>query len=199
MQDVHNLKNYSNDRLIEELHAHWQDERRSCVRVLRILEEVDRRKLYAELGYPSLYQFCVSALHLSEHAAYLRVTAARTGRRFPIVFEMVERGELHLTAVKLLAPHLSEANHADLIRAAVHKSKRDIEEMLAARFPQPAVSESIRRLPTSSVPIAPTLPMRSEPTPVPAKAPVPPSRRESIEPLAPERYAVRFTASTRCR
>ena len=88
MQDVQNLRHYSNDRLMEELHSHRKDELSSCVRVLRILEEVDRRKLYAERGYPSLYQFCVSVLHLSEHEAYLRVTGARVGRRFPVVFEI---------------------------------------------------------------------------------------------------------------
>ena len=145
MKDAQNLKNYSNDQLISELHAHREDERRSSVRVLRILEEVDRRKLYAELGYPSLYQFCVSALHLSEHAAYLRVTAARTGRRFPVVFSMLERGELHLTAIKLLAPHLSEENHADLLGAAIHRTKSQLEELLAARFPRPAGSAACER------------------------------------------------------
>ena len=198
MQDAQNFQNYSNDRLMDELHAHRKDERRSCVRVLRILEEIDRRKLYAELGYPSLFQFCVSAMHLSEHAAYLRVLAARTGRRFPVVFEILERGELHLTAIKLLAPHLSEENHAALIRAAVHKTKREIEEMLAARFPQPAVSESIRRLPAPA-PISTTLPVLAAPVPARVQVPVAAPRREVLEPLSPERYAVRFTASARCR
>jgi hypothetical protein len=123
--------------------------------------------------------------------------AARTGRRFPVIFEMLERGELHLTAVDKLGPHLMEQNHRSLLDAAIHKTKRQIEELLAQRFPQPAVTESIRRLPVRTA--APT-PHQQQPelTPAPAAAP-PPARRETIAPLAPDRYAVRFTASARCR
>src|SRR5688572_19085838 len=39
--------------------------------------EVDSRKLYASQGYASLFTYCVKVLHLSEHAAYLRIDAAR--------------------------------------------------------------------------------------------------------------------------
>src|SRR5687767_4053850 len=149
-------QNHSNEQLIEELHASRSNELRSCVRVLRILQEVDRRRLFAELGYPSLFQFCVSALHLSEHAAFLRMTAARTARRFPVILEMLESGELHLTAIKLLAPHLTEENSGSLLGAAVHKTRRQVEEMLAARFPRPAVAESIRKLPSAPISALPS-------------------------------------------
>jgi 5-methylcytosine-specific restriction endonuclease McrA len=188
-------RHHSNDQLLEELHACQRNERRSTARALRVLEEVDRRRLYAELGYPSLYQFCVEVLHHSEHEAYLRMYAARTGRRFPAIFEMLERGALHLTAVDKLGPHLTDENHRALLDAATHKTKRQIEELLALRFPQPAVTESIRRLPVRTA--APT-PLQKQPELAPAAAP-PPARRETIAPLAPDRYAVRFTATARCR
>jgi hypothetical protein len=32
-------------------------------------------------GYSSLFIFCTQQLHLSEHAAYLRIEAARSARR----------------------------------------------------------------------------------------------------------------------
>jgi hypothetical protein len=150
MQCTWPFRNFSSDQLMVELLSAQKDELQNSVRVLRILEEVDRRGLYAELGYPSLYQFCLSVLHLSEHEAYLRMTAARTCRRFVVIFEMLDRAELHLSAVAKLGPHLTEENHRSLLGAATHKTKRQVEEMLAAQFPQPPIAESIRRLPSLS-------------------------------------------------
>jgi hypothetical protein len=69
-------------------------------------------------------------------------------RRFSEAFERVARGELHLCALCALAPHLNELNSAELFEACKGKTRRQIEELLAARFPRPDVREQIRRLPT---------------------------------------------------
>ena len=52
---------------------------------------------------------------MSEAEAYLRIQAAKVGRRFPLVLERLGAGAVHLTAIKLLAPHLTEDNHAQLL------------------------------------------------------------------------------------
>ena len=82
--------------------------------VLAHLVEVEVRMLYAELGFPSLFAYCVEALGMSEGAAGRRCLAARVGRRFPEVFELVARGELHLSAVCALAKHVQPENAAEL-------------------------------------------------------------------------------------
>ncbi len=89
----------------------------------------------------------MDAFHLCEGAAYKRITAARTARRFPIILEMLADGRLHLSAVCLLAPHLTEENQSSLLDAAIHRSKRGVELLLAERFPKPDVPQSIRKLP----------------------------------------------------
>jgi hypothetical protein len=43
----------------------------------------------------------------SEHAAYGRIEAARAARRFPVLLDLLAEGSLHLTAIGLLAPHLT--------------------------------------------------------------------------------------------
>jgi len=73
---------------------------------------------------------------------------------------------------------------------------------MAHRFPQPAVTESIRRLTVKASPAMKSSPSSQQPAVRPTLGPGPvpaPVRRESIEPLAPQQYAVRFTASARCR
>jgi len=103
--------------------------------------------LHLELGFSSLFAYCVEALGMSEGTAGRRVAAARVCRRFPEAFEQVARGELHLCALCALAPHLTTENAADLFQACRRKTRRQIEELLAARFPRPDVREQIRRMP----------------------------------------------------
>src|SRR5688500_20298173 len=110
-------RHHSNQRLLAELMQSSGAEKRCLVRVLLLLAEVESRGLHLELGYSSLFGYCVEELRLSEDQAYLRVRGARVGRRFPVVFEMLERGELSLTVVAKLKEHLTPENHRELLAA----------------------------------------------------------------------------------
>jgi hypothetical protein len=57
-----------------------------------------------------------------------------------------------LTAVRLLAPQLTDENQAALVEAAAGKSKRELEVLLAARFPKPDVPTVVRKLPAANSP-----------------------------------------------
>jgi hypothetical protein len=57
------------------------DERQATARLIAGLAELDARRLYLGEGCPSLFAYCTQVLHLSEHAAYGRIEAARTARR----------------------------------------------------------------------------------------------------------------------
>jgi hypothetical protein len=50
-------------------------------------------------------------LRLPEHAAYLAIEAARAARKWPVLLELLADYALHLTAVGLLAPHLTADTH----------------------------------------------------------------------------------------
>ena len=93
--------------LIESLQRLLAQERGVHARLLVHLAEVDARGLYRERAYSSMFDYCVQALHMSEAEAYLRIRAARLSREFPRVLAMLQAGELHLSALKLLAPVLT--------------------------------------------------------------------------------------------
>ena len=121
--------------------------------VLAHLGEVGYRRLYAQLGYSSLFTWCVHARHYSEDVAVKRIRAARAARRFPVLLDMLADGRLHLTAIELLSHRLTPGNAQALLAAAVHRSKREIRAMLAARFPQPDVPTVVQAVPaTNSLP-----------------------------------------------
>src|SRR5512140_3370763 len=114
------------------------------------LAELEERQLHVAEGCASIFTYCTEVLHLSEHAAYHRIEAARASVKFPRVLEKLADGSLHLTAVRLLAPHLTENNHRDLLEEATHKTARQVDEIVARIRPRQAVASSVRRLPARS-------------------------------------------------
>ncbi len=122
--------------VVRHLDAVVARHRASTAEMLAYIAEVDSRRLYVPAGYPSMFAYCVGHLRCSEDAASKRIHAARAARQFPAIFPAVADGRLHLSAVCLLAPHLTPANADGLIVAAVHKTKADVELLLASRFPR---------------------------------------------------------------
>lgn len=129
------LSHLADEVLLRDLAAIVARDRATTAILLAHIAEVDARKLYVPAGYPSMHAYCVEELRLSEDAAYKRIQAARAGRLFPALFSAVSDGRLHVTAVWLLAPHLTQGNVEELIDTATHRKRSEIEEELARRFP----------------------------------------------------------------
>lgn len=146
----YSLVHLSDGALLRDLAALVAKDRATTAELLAHIAEVDARKLYVPAAYQTMFAYCVGELHLSEDAAAKRIHAARAARRFPAVFDAIAKGRLHLSAVVLLAPHLTEDNAADLLAAAVHKSKSEIERLLAERFPRPDVLAWVTQIPAPS-------------------------------------------------
>ena len=124
------------DRSLLDAAAHLAtDERRATAALLRVLMEIDRRRLYLGEGCASMFRYCTQVLHLAEGAAYNRIEAARAARSYPLILELFEQSAITLTAVRLLAPHLTADNHVAVLTSATHKSKRQIEEPVLAPAP----------------------------------------------------------------
>jgi hypothetical protein len=131
------LIHLSDEALLRELARLVAHDRATTAALIAHLAEVDARRLYAPAGYPSMHAYCVGELHLSEDAAAKRIQAARAARRFPILLDALADGRLHLTGVCLLAPHLTHDNAEELIAAARHRRKSEIEETLLRRLVPP--------------------------------------------------------------
>jgi hypothetical protein len=210
------LHSLSDDELLHSLSDLVSRSKRIESELIEHIAEVDDRRLYLGRASGSMFSYCTDVLHLSEHEAYERITAARASRRFPALLEMLRDGRLHLSGIGKLAPHLTEDNCAMLLARASHKSKRQIEELLVELSPKPDAPAAIRKLPDRS-PKAPSpapSAMQSDqlgPDRAPVHAPaqdsvspmVFPSKLSSapprVEPLSPSRYKVQFTASGELR
>lgn len=180
--------------LIARLRKLAGSERAMTCRLLRTLIEFDSRKLYLREGYSSLFAYCTHELHYAEHAALNRIEVARAARRIPVILERIADGTINLTGMRLLAPHLTENNAHELLAAARHKSKREIEEVVASLRPRPDVAPLVRKLPDRPVPGEVSW---TEPQPKPEEPQV--VSRSVVAPLAPERYKVQFTIDRETR
>ncbi len=110
-------------------------ELKSGVEALRFMAEFERRKLYVERGFSSLFRFCVEGLGLTEDQACRRVAVVRAARRVPEVFELLATGELHMTGVAKLSRFMSDDNARSLVEQARNKSKAEVEMLIASEFP----------------------------------------------------------------
>jgi len=203
---THQLQSISDDELLRRLSEHLQQSRHVEADLVAHIGEVDHRRLFAREACSSMFAFCIEVLRLSEAEAYLRITVARATRKHPMLLAMLGDGRLHLSGIAILAPHLTEDNQENVLARAVHKSKRQIEELAAELAPKPDVASTIRKLPTpppspaaqlcpDRVELSAPREVKSAPAALPSSPPVSP-RPES---LSPERYKIQFTANNELR
>ena len=184
--------------LVELLAKHEREATADLVAHLAVLEE---RGLYLGEGCSSLFSYCTQVLHLAEYAAINRIEAARAAREYPIILEMLSDGSLTLATVRLLVPELTPANHRELLEAARHKSKRDVEKLVAGRRPQVSVPSTVRQLPSHIASLVFTAAPDTAADTAPASPPASPSLvirppvRPVVIPLTPNRYKIQFTAT----
>jgi 5-methylcytosine-specific restriction endonuclease McrA len=145
------LAQMSESALLNHFETLFARDRRTTTQLPVAIAEIDERKLWARHAFPSMFAFCVERFHMSEQVTAKRIWAARTARRFPVILEMVERGELHLSAICLLARHLTAGNCCDVLQSATHKSSREIERLVAELAPRPDVASRVRALPRKVV------------------------------------------------
>ena len=218
MEDTCRLESIPDDELLRRLVDILRQSRRVESDLVSHIAEVEERKLYAREASSSMFAYCTDVLHLSGAEAFLRLAAARASRKHPVLLEMLGDGRLHLTGIAMLAPHITAENRDTLLKRATHRTKHQIEELIAELLPQPDAPAVMRKLPERPVlrpdgvgalelspdvvavaireasPEAvgrPALELRPDAVALPA----PPKTRAVVQPLAPGRYKVQFTAS----
>src|SRR5688572_21817653 len=202
------LARLSDAALVAQVKTLIGRERRVTVQVVAHLAELDTRDVHLREGYTSLFVYCRDALGLSEWEAYNRIDVARAARRFPVILEMLAKGSVNLTTVRLLAPHLTPGNHCEVLDSARRRTKTEVEEIVARLAPRPDAPAVVRRVPTRRVePEAATQAGLLEATPaVPSSAAAPsPARTDqvmaatsrpagaAVQPLSPDRYRLQVT------
>jgi 5-methylcytosine-specific restriction endonuclease McrA len=94
-----NLKSFTNSELEQSFFTAVRDERRIRQIVILHLVELNRRKLFLQLGYSSLYDYLVKKFKYSSSAAQRRIEAVRLIGEVPKVADKLANGEMNLSQV----------------------------------------------------------------------------------------------------
>lgn len=183
------LSSLEEQQLLEQFSDLVDQDRSTNAKMLAHIAEIDSRRLWARHACNSMFAFCTERFHMSESMAGKRVWAARAAEKFPPLFEMIDRGEIHLSGILVLAKHLTLANHQEVLRRSKHKSKRQLEQLAAELAPKPDVPSRVRALPTK----------RPAPQAQTATAAWPLKPQAEVTPLAPRRYKLQVTMNQETR
>ena len=115
------------------------------------LAEVETRGAHRTRRCASLYTYCIYELRFSEDAAARRSAAARWVKQFPALFAAIAEGELHLTGLLMLGPHLTPQNQLELLGRAKFRTKKEVGKLIRELNPLPQVPDRIE-------PLGPSLP-----------------------------------------
>jgi hypothetical protein len=114
----------SNQQLVLETKKAVAEERHLTARVLAHLAEVELRRLHLELGFSSLFEFCLKELGYSESEAFARISAMRLAREIPEAVQAVEEGRLSLTNLAKAQSYFRQEKRAG--RAVAAEGKREV-------------------------------------------------------------------------
>jgi 5-methylcytosine-specific restriction endonuclease McrA len=140
------LASLSNDDLFVTVQRLTARSNVTLANLLAHLGEVERRGIHRLRACASLYSYCIFELRMSEDAAYRRSKAARLVREYPELHDAVAKGELHLTGVLMIGPHLGGERHAEILQRARFRSKRELLRLIAEIDPRPEVPALVEPL-----------------------------------------------------
>lgn len=138
------LRQLDDQGLVAGLALATRGERAMTMRVLHHLNEMERRELHIDLGYSSLFDYCVRKLGYSPSGAGRRIQAARCIRRFPEVLGMLATRDLSLSVVALIEPVLTDENFASVMDRIRGKSFREVERVMAEYRPPLEFRDNVR-------------------------------------------------------
>src|SRR3990167_2890816 len=130
-----NLTKITDQNLLLKTKELVKEERKLLLEILHHLREIDRRKVFADLKYDSLFKYCVWGLGYSEGQAQRRINAMRMIKDLPEIENKVVEGKVNLGQLSLLQSFFKEKEivreeKLQLIEQVEKKSLDDTRRML---------------------------------------------------------------------
>ncbi|WII73624.1 HNH endonuclease [Bdellovibrio sp. 22V] len=149
------LSKISNVELVNRLEKLARTERKITHLILWHINEVESRRLFAELGFDSMFKYLTKHLGYGEDSAYRRLQAARLLKQVPAVAEKLEEGSLNLTQLtqvqKCIKQEIKIGNRVEaakteqILEDIQNKSSFETLKYLAQEFDQPIQTHEIRK------------------------------------------------------
>jgi 5-methylcytosine-specific restriction endonuclease McrA len=151
------IKSLTNEALLKTTQALAAEERKLAASILWYLHEIQIRRLYAEKGYASLFEYAVQALGYSEAAAGRRIAAMRLLVDVPEIEPALQNGQVNLSTLSTIQTFIqkksqrngesvSRSEKKELVMELQGKSRRECEKFLVGLDPVAALPKEKERI-----------------------------------------------------
>ena len=155
------IKSMSDQELIKSTERVVEQERKIIQVVIWHLQEIQDRKLFILMGYPSLYECLIEHFKMSDTTAYGRIKVLKILEDVPEVSESLKLGELNISNIalahsfierheKVTGDSLSQEDKAELFENLKNKTTAETKEFFARCNPETALPYDEIKLLTAS-------------------------------------------------
>lgn len=147
-----NLNHLGDNQLLAQIKTFVQSEREILVKILHHLREIERRKLFSDLGYKSLFDYAVGELKYSEGQAVRRIQAMRLLKDLPQLETKIASGALSLSNVQQAQTFFREVQLAEPRRIVSPQEKLAVLDKLENKTVRDGQKELLRINPVQALP-----------------------------------------------
>ncbi|MEK6706164.1 MAG: HNH endonuclease signature motif containing protein [Bdellovibrionota bacterium] len=144
---MQNIKSLPDSVLLSKIKTLAEEERKLTTQVLELLREVEHRRLYAQQGFSTLFEYVVKGLGYSEASAARRINSMRLLKDLPDLKDSIEKGNLNLSTVSTVQSFIkreekktgkaySIEQKRELTRKIENCSQRECEKILMGISPE---------------------------------------------------------------
>ncbi len=118
-------------------------------KIIKNLSEIDKHKLFVELGYNSLFSYCRDHLKYSDQEAMIRVNAVRLIKTNKLAETKLENNEISLTTASDLFVNIKKFNESNATKLTNDKKNSLIEEVSnqASRKAKKIIQQELKLVP----------------------------------------------------
>jgi 5-methylcytosine-specific restriction endonuclease McrA len=109
-----------------------------------VLQEIDKTKLFRDLGYSSLFAYCEIGLGLSKNQSGNFIAVCRKCSEIPELKKAIDSGVLSVSRAKRVTKVITPVNASDWIQKTLELPQREVERMVAAQNPDKAIRSRVR-------------------------------------------------------
>ncbi len=154
------IQQLSDQQLLNKTYLLVEKERQTLEQILEYLQEIQRRRLYADQGHSSLFKFLVKELKYSEGAAVRRIHALKLLEKVPAAKAMIASGELNLTVAsqtQVFCKNMQAQETKNVLEKVKGKTKDQatVELLELSRLSQSGTAAKAKRLNERKVRVTP--------------------------------------------
>jgi len=113
-------------------------------KLISVLQQIEAQFVFRELGYTSMYQYCLERHKISESRAYELIYVSRKCTEVPQLKAAIETGTVSISAAKRIGSVVTQENAELWISQAATLKQKDLERVVATANPKEAVKERVK-------------------------------------------------------